>query len=298
MTDSKNTSLRDWRKPKLDINKLAEHFARTPLLVEGVYRGLIESGIAARDSTEPFPGFIFPFSGSAEVAFNGVPFTVTPNTVVHGGERMTLDIKVNGETRWDYLLVLYRVCGDEPEGISLPSAIFDLSLQQSPRMSELLLRLWRISSQPGGIPTLQTETLFRDVLVEMFTCARNSADGCARTVFEQVTAYIHEHYMDALTVPGLAEQSGVNRNRLAYLFNKYAGMGPGEYLQRYRLNRAKELLITSQLPIRSIALAAGFSDPFYFSRVFKKQFAISPSDFRIQFINNPCRFQQESIPMR
>lgn len=94
--------------------------------------------------------------------------------------------------------------------------------------------------------------------------------------------------MDDLTIQMLAEHGGVNRNRLTYVFHKYAGMGPGDYLLRYRLNKAKELLLIDSLPVREIAQAAGFRDPFYFSRVFKRRIGISPSGFREGFINNPC----------
>jgi AraC-like DNA-binding protein len=65
-------------------------------------------------------------------------------------------------------------------------------------------------------------------------------------------------------------------------------MGPGDYLLQYRLNQAKKLLITNRSPLHEVAQAAGFNDPFHFSKAFKKQFEISPSDFRAKFINNTC----------
>lgn len=93
--------------------------------------------------------------------------------------------------------------------------------------------------------------------------------------------------MDVLTVRELAEQNEVNENRLYYVFNKYADIGPGDYLMMYRLNRAKELLITGDAPIGRVAKSVGYPDALYFSRTFNKQFGLSPSALRKQFRNNP-----------
>ncbi|MGW9124896.1 helix-turn-helix transcriptional regulator, partial [Paenibacillus chitinolyticus] len=73
-----------------------------------------------------------------------------------------------------------------------------------------------------------------------------------------------------------------------YVFRTHAGMGPAEYLLKYRLNMAQRMLFTSDVPVQQIAQAVGIADPFYFSRVFKKQFGISPTKYREKFINNPC----------
>ena len=271
---------------KIDINTLAEHFAKTSFQVVVVYRGIREPGAKAKDYTDPYPGFVFPLSGKAKFIFEGTPYHLTPGTVVHGGAQMELDRCVLGDTRWEYLLVLYRIIGPEPEGFSLLTSHFELPTGQSPRLNELLERLRQVSSQPGGIPAFQTETLFRNVLEEMFLSVRSRTKGEAQGLYEQIAAYIHEHYMEPLSMPVLAEQYGINKNRLAYLFYKYALMGPGDYLLKYRLNRAKILLMTSGMPVRQIAQAVGFNDPFYFSKAFKKQFRLSPSEFRDKFINN------------
>lgn len=273
---------------KIEINKLAEYFAYTPIQVEGIYRFTQKPGKSWPSYTEPFPGFVFPLNGKVEFTFNGTPSIFTPGKVVHGGARMKLAEKESGNASWEYMLVLYRICGIEPGELSFSSSHFELQVGYSPRLYALLDRLWKISFQSGGIPAFQTKTLFYNVLEEVFTCVGNQSKGSSKALFDQVSAYIHEHYNEALTIPMLAEQNGVNRNRLFYVFNKYSVMGPGDYLLSYRLNRAKEILLVENVPIQEIAQAVGFRDPFYFSRVFKKQFGLSPSEYRKIFINNPC----------
>lgn len=140
---------------KIDINKLAEHFAHTSFRVEQVCRYARDPGMRCDGYTEPFPGFVFPLRGKAEFVFNGTPYTLAPGKVVHGGAHMQLDRQVVGNTRWEYLLVLYRICAPEPAGFCLPKAHFELTPGHSPRLTELLELLWRVSRQPGGIPVFR-----------------------------------------------------------------------------------------------------------------------------------------------
>ena len=68
------------------------------------------------------------------------------------------------------------------------------------------------------------------------------------------------------------------------LFTAHTGCAPHEYLIELRINKAKDLMEFSdsskRLPIKSIAYMCGFSDPFYFSRVFKKRTGVAPSLWR------------------
>lgn len=269
---------------KIEINKLAEHFAYIPIQVEGVYRFTQRPGKSWPSHTEPFPGFVFPLNGKVEFAFNDTPYIFTPGKVVHGGAKMKLAGNDSDNTSWEYLLVQYKLFDTEPREFSFSSSHFEMQVGYSARLYDLLDRLWKISFQSGGISAFQTETLFRNVLEEVFISADRQNSMDSQALFWQVTSYIHRHYSDDLSIPMLAEQNGVNKNRLTYVFSKYIGMGPGSYLLEYRLNRAKKLLLESNASVHEIAQVVGFNDPFHFSKAFKNKFGISPSKFRKRFI--------------
>ncbi|MFE6795371.1 helix-turn-helix transcriptional regulator [Paenibacillus chitinolyticus] len=274
---------------KIDVNQLAEYLAQTPFQVQGVYRYARNPGVPHADYTDSFPGFVFPLTGKIQFQFNGTPYIFTPGKVVHGGAKMKLSQKVFGKTDWEYILVLYRICNSELKESSFLHQHFELLTGQSPRLLELIMRLWHVYNQRGGISMFQTEMLFRDVLNEALLCVDNRQNSCeTHTLFERVSNYMQEYYYQSLTIASLAEQNNVNRNRLSYVFRTHAGMGPAEYLLKYRLNMAQRMLFTSDVPVQQIAQAVGIADPFYFSRVFKKQFGISPTKYREKFINNPC----------
>lgn len=77
-------------------------------------------------------------------------------------------------------------------------------------------------------------------------------------------------------------ESQLNRKYeyLCHIFKKYSGMSIFSYIHRLRIQRAQHLLLNSGLAVNQIAEAVGFSDPYYFSRLFKRFVRCSPSDFR------------------
>lgn len=67
------------------------------------------------------------------------------------------------------------------------------------------------------------------------------------------------------------------------LFHAAAGLPPSQFLIRSRLRKAAGLLIRSSEPVGDIAAQCGFDNPFYFSRIFKEKYQVSPLDYRREF---------------
>ena len=264
---------------ELELNQLMEHWATTLFQVRGVYRYNIPSGSHGTQHAAPYPGFIFPLSGCAEYHFNDTPYLIKTGTVIHGLAGSTMRKRVVGDQNWEFISVLYETY-NEPPAMKLKKSHFSLTVGQNPQLLSMLHELYAASNRPGGFPAFHVETLFRRILEEIFIGARNQTKHGAQELFESVSDYIHTHYMDVISVSSLAQQNGVNENRLFYVFQKFAGMGPGDYLRTYRLNRARDLLVTSSTPIGEIAAQVGYPDALYFSRIFKKHFGVSPSRFR------------------
>lgn len=93
--------------------------------------------------------------------------------------------------------------------------------------------------------------------------------------------YINKNYCNGqLRISKLAELSGVSVRYFNELFSVFFGVSPKEYIIRMQLETAKNLLISSTDPVSDIAFACGFSDVYYFSKVFKKSTGETPSAFR------------------
>ncbi len=135
-----------------------------------------------------------------------------------------------------------------------------------------------------GVATILSKGLFTaDETVAHIQTAlgrQRKLSSQAQRLVRRAMAYIHEHYAAPITREGLARHLGMSEDYLTLCFRKELNMTPIAYLNRYRVNQAKALLTDSDQSITEIALAVGFSDSGYFSRVFRQKVGLSPEAFR------------------
>lgn len=97
-----------------------------------------------------------------------------------------------------------------------------------------------------------------------------------------VVDWIHLRYREEINVGELAALAHVSESHLYAMFRNAFGTSPIAYLNHYRIAVASDMLKQTDLPIQDIAAAVGISDPFYFSRLFRKIFRVSPREYRRQ----------------
>ncbi len=106
--------------------------------------------------------------------------------------------------------------------------------------------------------------------------------GAYSAYVAQALSCIDARYADcALTVHGIAATVGVSGDYLSRQFRRVIGIAAQEYLRRYRFARAMELL-QAGVPVGDVARQVGFRSLCHFSREFKREMGISPSQYRIQ----------------
>lgn len=82
------------------------------------------------------------------------------------------------------------------------------------------------------------------------------------------------------TLAGMAGYVNVHEDYLGRLFKAQIGVGPNQYVQTARHKKARQLLRETNLSVEEVALAAGYEDLHYFSRIFRKWEGLSPVQFR------------------
>lgn len=94
--------------------------------------------------------------------------------------------------------------------------------------------------------------------------------------------YIHEHYYEDIIVTDLAKICASNKITLTRHFEKYLNCSPKKYINKFRIKKAKILLLQSEYKINEISSAVGFQDPLYFSTAFRAETGMSPREYRNQ----------------
>nr|WP_315167085.1 substrate-binding domain-containing protein [uncultured Flavobacterium sp.] len=84
----------------------------------------------------------------------------------------------------------------------------------------------------------------------------------------------------SFSVEELASKLNISRVQLYRKVKAVLGIGVGDYINNFRLEKAKELLISTSMNISEIAYSCGFASPNYFSTAFKSKYGVSPKDFR------------------
>lgn len=97
-----------------------------------------------------------------------------------------------------------------------------------------------------------------------------------------VIAYLEKHCAEKITLDALAKRFFLSPNRLIEVFRQETGRTPYAYLKAYRLNRARELLQTTDMTALEIARAVGFGNASNFGYQFNQAFGISPNAWRQQ----------------
>ena len=146
---------------------------------------------------------------------------------------------------------------------------------------------YNISDRRGYIRELQAcsnmESLrewFLDKTREICTKMENSKEKEAVSVIDRAKEYIEENFRKDISLDDVSREVDISPYYFSKLFKQETGKNFIEHLTEIRLKNARELLQNSQLSIKEICAESGYSDPNYFSRIFKKSEGVTPSEFR------------------
>ncbi len=98
--------------------------------------------------------------------------------------------------------------------------------------------------------------------------------------YQKCRQHIQEYFEQLRTLDQIARECHVNGAYLCRLFRRFDHQSPYQFLMRLKMNRATERLNEPGALIKQVAEQSGFSDPFHFSRAFKRVFGLSPDAFR------------------
>lgn len=129
--------------------------------------------------------------------------------------------------------------------------------------------------QANGILFQIMAMLFDDINFQESNWGKSS-------VVDEVKFYLDINYAEKIKLRDVAKSFGIHPNYLTRIFHEKYGISPKQYLISLKLKKARRLLTTTELSVSVISSSLGFDDQLAFSKIFKKEFAVSPSEYRKQ----------------
>ena len=170
----------------------------------------------------------------------------------------------------------YFVLVPEAPGEALSLPLFMPSGAHSAEIEQSLFRCERLLSERGN----EARLLFAIELFRVLALSARGAEKAVPAALSAMGAYLSERMREEVSLSELARVFGYSPSYVARLFRVHLGTTVSAYRNDLRLTHAYRLLLDTDLRVGEIAEACGFSDIYYFSRLVKRRFGMSPMGLR------------------
>ena len=151
---------------------------------------------------------------------------------------------------------------------------------------------------------VNAENLIKSVPVTTFDKIKSSVsilETCASYIYlnkllseqssfiTEINSYIRENIENNITIEDICKALGISLMELYYMCNAFFGSTPAKHIKKVRLETACELITDDNMRISEIAYRVGICDYNYFSKIFKKEYGVSPTEYKKQVKSNPTR---------
>lgn len=147
----------------------------------------------------------------------------------------------------------------------------------------LAARMYKEFSERDEFSALALESISTELLIAASRQHARKAESNAPGWLENVKEYLHENFTAPPGLSELAKAAGVHPTHLARVFRQFEHCTAGEYVRRIRLKHARQKMVSTNDPLVQIALESGFSDQAHFTRSFKREMGMTPTEFRRNF---------------
>ncbi len=168
----------------------------------------------------------------------------------------------------------------------MKSVVFDGSRDWHKQAGESIERAWQegAADQPGF------EFRVRSALSELIFLLVSNLPESTKPVsakmmrdnarIRQMLQYINDNYPETITMKDIAASAAVSESECLRCFHTTIGLSPIQYVKHFRIQKAAELLLSSEKRIGTIATSCGFPDISYFTRTFRELKGVTPGEYR------------------
>ncbi|MDO5423147.1 MAG: response regulator [Eubacteriales bacterium] len=124
---------------------------------------------------------------------------------------------------------------------------------------------------------------FQEKMVSICCTLRDQKEEQSDSIVKKAEAYIQEHFDKDISLDEVSREVNISPYYFSKIFKEESGENFIEYLTRIRIEKAKEMLENPSLSIKEVSAMSGYSDPNYFSRLFKKQTDMTPREYKARY---------------
>lgn len=181
-----------------------------------------------------------------------------------------IDRKLKGPLLFHVSLILYKI-------------IFDFCMENKIEIENFdLCNFFHINSNTASVSEISSFFVSMKQIIEKVLQKRDENRNIKHfTNIREIKEIIDANYMNSnLDLNFLANRISINQAYLSTIFKQETGTSFVEYLTNLRMSEAKKILLRPDTRISEVAAMVGINDANYFSKLFRKQFGISPSEYR------------------
>ena len=241
--------------------------------IHNVFEGEFNPGILPKKNVgRHSDGFVIFLYGEAEYYFDKYSFAADSKNFIYLAKDSIYKIKISAKSKF--------ICIDFDFNSSDKPRISSAFKNISPALKNEFLKLFYLwnKKSPWYIPQMFS------AIYKLYSEAIKSENKeyiKKNEIFSKITAFIFEHYTEPnFSIQDIADYINISETHLRRIFKKSINLSPLKYINFLKLEKAKNMLIASNYTVTEVAHSAGFEDPYYFSRLFKKETGISPSAYR------------------
>ena len=167
----------------------------------------------------------------------------------------------------------------------LPFLLMDGSESWHTAIAQLMMHAWDAITQETKAYTIEARYALSKALHILCQNLPSSPTSISRDAnllerMKLLLQYIEQHYAETISNQTLMRLAACSESVLLRSFKKTVGISPMNYLQRYRIQRASSLLLSTDMTSSEIAIATGFHDISYFTKIFHRTTGLAPQRFR------------------
>lgn len=229
----------------------------------------------------------FVLSGQGDFYIQNKHYVINENQYFLIAPDVLTFYKADRENPWTYVWICFH--GDAAsvmlEHCRISSAC---PVQRFSYVEDIKETIFQMMKHPELTPA--NECYIQSGLYAIFARMQESANASYNDVesndniyITQAMDYILSNSASDVTVMDVANYLHISRSYLFSLFKKHLNTSPQRFLTMSRISNARELLARTDIPIAVIADSCGYQNPFAFSRVFKKEMGLTPTEYRQEY---------------